>query len=631
MAVSIWVLLGLPLALAAVCAVQRGLPWTRWLPVLSAVVLLVVGGVLVWTVGASGALSTASGLLRVDALSAWMLLVVGAVAVVALWGGLDPEPATGWSSLSVGSRQARPAEGSSWLDTLLCLFLAAMTLAVVADNIGLMWVAIELTTITTAFLVASKGGRHALEAAWKYVVLGAVGVAIAFLGITLLSAASLAAGEATVSWVALLAHASQLDPTLTRVAGALAALGFATKAGLAPMHSWLPDAHSQAPAPVSGLMSGVLLSVAFYVILRIQAITDAAVGPGLMRTLLLTAGLLSLAVTAGLVLTQKDYKRLLAYSSIEHMGLLALGAAAGGPLAIAAVLLHMLGHGLVKSSMFLLAGRILSYTGSHRVADVRNLLRLRPDLGAPFLLGAAALLGFPPFVTFFTEVGIIVAGFQRGLLWPMLVACVLLLVVFAGIARHALAMTLGADAGPTSAELDEALGALRQAQGALVGLGGSLALRGEALAGVDEALGALRQAQDALRQAQGALVGLGGSLAGREGTLAELGEALGALRQAQDALRQAPGALRQAQGSLVGLGVPATITREERTGSSHRSLRSAREERTSASRRAVRHPHSAPTLSVPIALALAVTAILGFVWPLLGPLTAAVAALGGAG
>jgi len=635
MAVSIWVLFGLPLALAGLCAGQRGLPWTRWLPVLSAAVLLVVGGVLVWTVGASGALSTASGLLRVDALSAWMLLVVGAVAVVALWGGLDPEPATGWSSLSVGSRQARPAEvssavgsrqarpaevssaagsrqarpaegsstagsrqarpaeGSQWLSTLLCLFMAAMTLAVVADNIGLMWVAIELTTITTAFLVASKGGRHALEAAWKYVVLGAVGVAIAFLGITLLSAASLAAGEATVSWVALLAHASQLDPTLTRVAGALAALGFATKAGLAPMHSWLPDAHSQAPAPVSGLMSGVLLSVAFYVILRIQAITDAAVGPGLMRTLLLTAGLLSLAVTAGLVLTQKDYKRLLAYSSIEHMGLLALGAAAGGPLAIAAVLLHMLGHGLVKSSMFLLAGRILSYTGSHRVADVRNLLRLRPDLGAPFLLGAAALLGFPPFVTFFTEVGIIVAGFQRGLLWPMLVACVLLLVVFAGIARHALAMTLGADAGPTSAELDEALGALRQAQGALVGLGGSLALRGEALAGVDEALGALRQAQDALRQA--------------------------------------PGALRQAQGSLVGLGVPATITREERTGSSHRSLRSAREERTSASRRAVRHPHSAPTLSVPIALALAVTAILGFVWPLLGPLTAAVAALGGAG
>ena len=218
----------------------------------------------------------------------------------------------------------------------------------------------------------------------------------------------------------LLAHAGALDPALTRAGAALAVLGFATKAGLAPTHSWLPDAHSQAPATVSGLMSGVLLSVAFYAILRVQAITDAALGPDLMRVLLTTAGLLSLAVTAGLVITQKDFKRLLAYSSIEHMGLLALGAAAGGPLAIAAVLLHMLGHGLVKSSMFVLAGRILGFTGSHDIADVRNLLRRRPDLGGPFLLGAAALLGFPPFVTFFTEVAIIVAGFQRGLGWQMI-------------------------------------------------------------------------------------------------------------------------------------------------------------------------------------------------------------------
>jgi formate hydrogenlyase subunit 3/multisubunit Na+/H+ antiporter MnhD subunit len=194
----------------------------------------------------------------------------------------------------------------------------------------------------------------------------------------------------------------------------------------------------------------VLLSVAFYAILRVQAIADAAVGPELMRGLLVVAGLLSLAVTAGLVITQKDFKRLLAYSSIEHMGLLALGAAAGGPLALGAVLLHMLGHGLVKSSMFVLAGRVLGFTGSHHIADVRNLLRRRPDLGGPFLLGAAALLGFPPFVTFFTEVAILVAGFQRGLGWQMTLACALLLVVFAGIARHALAMTVGTDPDPHS-------------------------------------------------------------------------------------------------------------------------------------------------------------------------------------
>lgn len=438
MAVLIWIPLLLPVALAGLSFVLRRRWWTLWLPVLASGVLLGAGVVLVVFVGSHEPLTTAGGLLRVDSLSAWMLTVVGVVAGVSLWGGM---PKRSHENPRIGS-----------FATLLCLFLAAMTLAVFADNVGLMWVAIELTTITTAFLVASRGDRDSLEAAWKYVVLGAVGVAIAFLGIGLLSAAGHAGGESTLSWVALLGNAPNLDPSLARAAGALAVLGFATKAGLAPMHSWLPDAHSQAPAPVSGLMSGVLLSVAFYVILRIQAITDAAIGPDLMRQLLLTAGLLSLAVTAGLVTTQRDFKRLLAYSSIEHMGLLAIGAAAGGPVAIAAVLLHMLAHGLVKSSMFVIAGRILSYTGSHRVADVRNLLRHRPDLGSPFLLGAAALLCFPPFATFFTEVAIIVSGFQRGLVWQMLLACALLLAVFAGLGRHVLAMTLGTDPDPSPAQ-----------------------------------------------------------------------------------------------------------------------------------------------------------------------------------
>lgn len=434
MAALIWIPLLLPLALALVGVVWRRSGWTLWLPVAAGVVLVAVGVASVLVVNPAGPLTTASGLLRVDSLSAWMLAVVGAVAVVALWGGIPHR-----------NHRGRNIGGFA---SLLCLFLAAMSLAVVSDNIGLMWVAIELTTITTAFLVGSRGGSGALEAAWKYVVLGSVGVAVAFLGIVLISAASLTTGEPSLSWEVLLAHAGTLDPALTRAGAALAVLGFATKAGLAPTHSWLPDAHSQAPSTVSGLMSGVLLSVAFYAVLRIQTIADAALGPDLMRGLLLAAGLLSLAVTAGLVITQKDFKRLLAYSSIEHMGLLALGAAAGGPLALAAVLLHMLGHGLVKSSMFVLAGRILGFTGSHHIADVRNLLRRRPDLGGPFLLGAAALLGFPPFVTFFTEVGIIVAGFQRGLWWQFGLACALLLVVFAGIARHTLDMTVGTDPDP---------------------------------------------------------------------------------------------------------------------------------------------------------------------------------------
>lgn len=480
MASAIWILLAWPLLAAGLSFIFGKQRWTLVLPVVSAGVLLASGVTLVAMVNTNGPVLAAAGLLRVDALSAWMLAVIGAVAVIALAAGVQAKGHTGMFA------------------TLLNLFLAAMTLAVVADNIGIMWVAIELTTITTAFLVASRGGRNSLEAAWKYVILGAVGVAIAFLGVALLSAASLTLAEPTVSWVALLRHAGQLDPTLTKVAGALAVLGFATKAGLAPMHSWLPDAHSQAPAPVSGLMSGVLLSVAFYVILRIQAITDAAVGPELMRTMLLTAGLLSLGVAAGLVITQRDYKRLLAYSSIEHMGLLALGAGVGGQLAIAAVLLHMLGHGLIKAAMFVLAGRILEFTGTHQISGVRNLLRRRPDLGGPFLAGTAGLLGFPPFVTFFTEVAIIIAGFRAGLGWQFGLACVLLLVVFAGISRHVLAMTLGAEPAATEVPVAPSPGAswwrqlpiwVALAASALLGfvawpLAGSLAAAVAALGGV---------------------------------------------------------------------------------------------------------------------------------------------------
>ncbi len=437
MAALLWLALLTPLALAGVSFVLRGRRAAVWVPVVAAAVVLACGLGLVAGVVADGPVTALGGLLRADALTAWMLLSVGAVAVTALWGGTP-------------HAQDRPASQGHF-GTLLCAFLFAMTLALVADNLGLMWVAIEATTITTAFLVGYRGTRGALEAAWKYVVLGSVGVAIAFLGVVLVFAASRATGEPTLSWLALVEHAHHLDAPLVKVGGALAALGFATKAGLAPMHSWLPDAHSQAPAPVSGLMSGVLLAVAFYAILRVQAITDAALGPELMRTLLVAAGLASLGVSAALVITQRDYKRLLAYSSIEHMGLLALGAAAGGTLAIAAVLLHVLGHGLIKSSMFVVAGRVLGHVGSHHIADVRNLLRERRDLGAPFLLGAAALVGFPPFVTFFTEVAIIVAGFQRGLVWPMLAACVALLVIFAGLARHVVAMTLGTDDTPPAA------------------------------------------------------------------------------------------------------------------------------------------------------------------------------------
>jgi hydrogenase-4 component F len=421
MTVLLWLPVLVPVLMGLLVAWRHGDAFARYVPLAVAIVVLATGIALV----GNGKVVTSS-VLRADATASYVLLCVGAVAVVALWGGLSSSTLDGRS------------------DALICAFLAAMSLAVLSDNLGVMWVAVEATTIATAFLVGHAGTRGATEAAWKYVVLGSVGVAIAFLGVVLVYASSRAGGSPTLSWVALTSGGTALSPHLARAGVALAVLGFATKAGLAPMHSWLPDAHSQAPAPVSGLMSGVLLSVSMYAILRIQAVSAAHIGVGLVHGLLVTFGLLSLAVAALLTLTQRDYKRLLAYSSIEHMGIIALGVGSGTTLGLTAALLHMLGHGLVKAAMFVVAGRVLNVTGSSRIAHVTGLLKRRPDLGWPFLVGSAALLGFPPFVTFFTEVAILVALTEAGLWWAASGAALLLLVTFIGIARQVLGMAAGA-------------------------------------------------------------------------------------------------------------------------------------------------------------------------------------------
>jgi hydrogenase-4 component F len=420
MTVLMWAPLAGPCLLAGVAAARPANPVARWAPALAALVVLATGGSLLL---AGRVVTAAGGALRSDAVTAFMLTTVGAVALTAVGGGIRTT--------------------HRWYPVLLSLFLASMSLAVLADNLGVTWVAIEATTITTAFLVGQHHGSRPLEAAWKYVVLGSVGVAIAFLGIVILYATARAAGQPTLSWVALTQHPAALDRQAATVGIVLATLGFATKAGLAPMHAWLPDAHSQAPAPVSGLMSGVLLSVAMYVILRLRAVGDVVLGADSMRPLLLILGVTSLTVGAVLTLTQRDYKRLLAYSSIEHMGLMAVAAGIGGRLATAALLVHMLGHGLSKAAMFVQAGRVLSVTGSSRTADVQALLTRHPGLGGPWLAGMAALLGFPPFLVFFSEVAIVVAGWRAGLAPVMVVVVGLLLVAFTGLTRHALAMTLG--------------------------------------------------------------------------------------------------------------------------------------------------------------------------------------------
>ncbi|MFE7276109.1 proton-conducting transporter membrane subunit [Streptomyces sp. NPDC057623] len=412
-----------------------------WAALLAPVVVLLCGILLAAAVIDDGPQAAYSGLLRGDALTAWMLLVIGAVAVVAC--GSAP-------AYLAGERAAgRAHHGTEWrYHALVQAFLAAMCLAVVTANLGVLWVAIEATTIVTAFLVGHRRTRTSVEAAWKYVVICSAGIALAFLGTVLIYYAARQAGIAeawALDWPTLVARADRLDPAVTRLGITLIILGFGAKAGLVPLHAWLPDAHSQAPAPVSALMSGVLLSVAFAAILRYRVIADAALGPDFTRVLLTGIALLTLALAAGLLLAQRDYKRMLAYSSMEHMSLIALAAAIGSPLALSAALLHIAGHGLAKSVAFCASGRILHLTGTTRIGRIRGLFAQAPVSAGAFGLAVVALMAFPPFSLFASELGIARAGFAASdaLAWATAAALLLVLIAFAALAARTARMLLG--------------------------------------------------------------------------------------------------------------------------------------------------------------------------------------------
>ncbi|ARP71046.1 hydrogenase [Streptomyces pluripotens] len=409
----------------------------HWAGLVSAAVILLCGSLLAGDVLDGGPVSAYSGLLRADPLTVWMLLVIGAVALIAC--GATPAYLAGARATDRAARRYQ---------ALVHAFLAAMCLAVVTANLGVLWVAVEATTIVTAFLVGHRRTRKSVEAAWKYVVICSAGIALAFLGTTLIYYAARQAGIAeawALDWPTLVARAGRLDPAVTRLGITLVVLGFGAKAGLVPLHAWLPDAHSQAPAPVSALMSGVLLSVAFAAVLRYRVIADAALGPGFTQALLIGIALLTMALAAALLLAQRDYKRMLAYSSMEHMSLIALGTAIGSPLALSAVLLHIAGHGLVKSVAFCASGRILHLEGTTLVGRVRGLLARAPWSAGLFGLAVVALLGFPPFSLFASELGIARAGLaaEPGPAWATAVAFTLALLAFTALTARTGRMLLG--------------------------------------------------------------------------------------------------------------------------------------------------------------------------------------------
>ncbi|OHV02281.1 proton-conducting transporter membrane subunit [Mycobacterium talmoniae] len=406
--------------------------------VTSAAVALACGAALGFGVG-SGPHLAAGGLLRADALTATMLLVVGMVGTLATGAGIgyiDTELAEG----HIDARAAR------LYGVLTPVFLAAMILALCANNIGVIWVAVEATTIATAFLVGHHRTRTALEATWKYVVICSVGIAVAFLGTVLLYFAARHGGapaDQALNLDVLAAHADLLDRRVARLAGGLLLIGYGAKVGLFPFHTWLADAHSQAPAPVSALMSGVLLSVAFSVLIRLKPIIDTAAGATFLRTGLLLVGLATLLIAALMLTVTGDLKRMLAYSSMENMGLIAIAAAAGTTLAIAALLLHVLAHGIGKTVLFLAGGQLQAAHHSTAIADITGVLPRSRLVGGAFAAGLVVLLGLPPFAMFASELAIARALADAHLAWALGAAMLLIAVGFAALARNAGRMLLG--------------------------------------------------------------------------------------------------------------------------------------------------------------------------------------------
>jgi hydrogenase-4 component F len=329
--------------------------------------------------------------------------------------------------------------------------IGSMNVALLSNNIGLLWVGLELATLITVVMVGLYRTPEAIEAAWKYFILGSVGISLAFFGTILTYLAGQAAlgeGMPAMSWTLLHANAGKLDVALLNLAFVFLLVGYGTKVGLAPLHAWLPDAHSEGPTPISAVLSGLLLNVALYALLRFKMLIAAnplAMRPG---PILVVMGLVSLIFAAFMLYQRRDIKRLFAYSSIEHMGLITFAFGMGGPLANFAGLLHMTMHSLTKSAIFFAVGHVAQAKGTQRISDIRGLSVTHPSLAIGLGVGVLAIAGLPPFGIFMSEFLLLTTTFARqpGL---ALLAAFGLVVAFGALVLRLQGMLFGAPSEPS--------------------------------------------------------------------------------------------------------------------------------------------------------------------------------------
>ena len=415
----------------------------------------------------------------------WLLVGAAAVhvgLVAALWRVPDQSALNGWlqadalglvvltlesvlfmavATYALGFFRTDKPRGGRWFVSCLLAFLSAVSLVSVTQHLAVLWVGMESTTLAMAPLVFHRRDRRSLEAVWKYLMLSSVGIAFALLAVFLLANAQ-PTGARPLLLPDLLAHAGQLDHRWLRLAFAFALIGFGTKMGLAPLHTWKPDTYGEAPALIGGLMSGGLTSVAFLGLARFTQVTLAAGMAPFVRPLLVAFGLLSVAVATAFILGQTDLKRLLAYSSVEHMGLLVLGLGIGGAGSYGAVL-HVLNNGLLKGALFLVVGNLVLAANSSVAAEMKGMLARAPVSAVLLVVGLFAVTGTPPFGLFVSEYSIVIGAIRQGHLWIAMALVAMLSVIFVGLAKMMLELVY-VDAGPGAAR-----GATRESAWLLAG------------------------------------------------------------------------------------------------------------------------------------------------------------------
>ena len=382
----------------------------------------------------------ALGVFRADQVAVLFLVLIGLLAVAV------SVATVGWMRQEIARGQMH-AERLRYYYALVHGFLATMLVTVLADNLGILWIAMEGTTITSALLVGFHGDKHGLEAAWKYIIVTTIGISFGLFGTVLVyGAAAHAQGgvlAGAMNWSSIVAIAPRLDPGIIRIGFIFVIVGYGTKAGLAPVHMWLPDAHSQAPTPVSALLSGALIKCALFGIIRFHTIARAACGPEFSQGLLLIFGLVSVLVATPFILAQHDLKRLLGYHSVEHVGIIALGLGFGGRLGTYGALLHVINHGVTKALVFLIAGDAIGRYGTRDMRMMTGFLGIAPLAGTFLLMGAFSLAGTPPFSIFISELMVIQAGLAAGRYVTVAIFLVMVVLIFAGLIHHVGQMVFG--------------------------------------------------------------------------------------------------------------------------------------------------------------------------------------------